>query len=191
MIGKLFPKSIALLAISGSAILVFATLRNSKQTVAAQTGVSQGALQALDPTGKLKGNCPLKHTAVKAEISGFLSRVVVTQEFENPYNEKIEAVYTFPLPQNAAVDDMTMLIGNRTVRGLEGVLASFPPLPGDSIVVRPLSQNVETIARVLKRDGYSTVFLYGGRGIFDGMRSFAINNGYDRFVERISRACPR
>src|SRR5882762_374385 len=117
MIGKLFPKSIALLAISGSAILVFATLRNSKQTVAAQTGVSQGALQALDPTGKLKGICPLKHTDVKAEISGFLSRVVVTQEFENPYNEKIEAVYTFPLPQNAAVDDMTMLIGNRTVRG--------------------------------------------------------------------------
>ena len=80
--------------------------------------------------------------------------------------------------------------GNRTVRGLEGVLASFPPLPGDSIVVRPLSRNVETIARVLKRDGYSTVFLYGGRGIFDGMRSFALNNGYDRFIERKHFAAP-
>lgn len=74
--------------------------------------------------------------------------------------------------------------GNRTVRGFEGVLSSFPPLPGDSIVKRDHSQNVETIARVLKRDGYSTVFLYGGRGIFDGMRSFAVNNGYDRFVEQ-------
>ncbi|HEY0347962.1 MAG TPA: VIT and VWA domain-containing protein, partial [Pyrinomonadaceae bacterium] len=31
--------------------------------------------------------------------------------------EKIEAVYTFPLPQNAAVDDMTMVVGDRTVRG--------------------------------------------------------------------------
>src|SRR5437588_96264 len=39
--------------------------------------------------------------------------------------------------------------GNRTVRGMEGVLASFPPLPGDSIVKRDLSDNVETIARVL------------------------------------------
>ena len=74
--------------------------------------------------------------------------------------------------------------GNRTVRGFEGVLSSFPPLPGDSIVKRDLSENVETIARVLKRDGYSTVFLYGGRGVFDGMRSFAVNNGYDRFIER-------
>ena len=41
----------------------------------------------------------------------------MTQEFENPYAGKIEAVYTFPLPHNAAVDDMTMLIGDRIVRG--------------------------------------------------------------------------
>jgi phosphoglycerol transferase MdoB-like AlkP superfamily enzyme len=74
--------------------------------------------------------------------------------------------------------------GNRTVRGMEGVLSSFPPLPGDSIVKRDLSDNVETIARILKRDGYSTIFLYGGRGVFDGMRSFAVRNGYDRFVEQ-------
>ncbi len=74
--------------------------------------------------------------------------------------------------------------GNRTVRGMEGVLSSFPPLPGDSIVKRDLSDNVETIARVLKRDGYSTVFLYGGRGLFDGMRSFAARNGYERFIEQ-------
>lgn len=74
--------------------------------------------------------------------------------------------------------------GNRTVRGFEGALSSFPPLPGDSIVKRDLSDNVETIGRVLKRDGYSTLFLYGGRGLFDGMRSFTINNGYDRFIEQ-------
>lgn len=74
--------------------------------------------------------------------------------------------------------------GNRTVRGFEGVLSSFPPLPGESIVKRDRSDNVETIARVLKRDGYSTVFLYGGRGLFDGMRSYAVRNGYDRFIEQ-------
>lgn len=74
--------------------------------------------------------------------------------------------------------------GNRTVRGMEGVLSSFPSLPGDSIVKRDKSDNVETIARVLKREGYSTVFLYGGRGVFDGMRSYAVRNGYDRFIEQ-------
>lgn len=78
---------------------------------------TQGALQVVDPENGVVALCPLKHTYVKAEISGFISRVVVTQEFENPFKEKIEAVYTFPLPQNAAVDDMTMRVGERTVRG--------------------------------------------------------------------------
>jgi phosphoglycerol transferase MdoB-like AlkP superfamily enzyme len=74
--------------------------------------------------------------------------------------------------------------GNRTVRGFEGVLSSFPPLPGDSIVKRDRSENVESIARVLKREGYDTVFFYGGRGLFDGMRSYAVRNGWDRFIEQ-------
>ncbi|HLK68695.1 MAG TPA: VIT and VWA domain-containing protein [Bryobacteraceae bacterium] len=65
-----------------------------------------------------KGICPLKHTDVHAKISGPLARVTVTQEFENPFAEKIEAVYTFPLPPDSAVDDMTMLVGDHTIRGL-------------------------------------------------------------------------
>ena len=81
------------------------------------TAQQSGALTVLDAEHKAKAMCPLKHTDVKAEISGFISRVVVTQQFENPFKEKIEAVYTFPLSQNAAVDDMTMIVGERTVRG--------------------------------------------------------------------------
>ncbi len=112
-----FLKSLLVTAASVAAVFCVSALRSSGGLVSAQSGVTQGALQVLDPNGKPKAVCPLKHTDVKAEISGFLSRVVVTQEFENPFKEKIEAVYTFPLPQNAAVDDMTMIVGERTVRG--------------------------------------------------------------------------
>jgi hypothetical protein len=45
-----------------------------------------GSLITLDPEGN-PGLCPLKHTDVKASISGFLARVTVTQEFENPFAE--------------------------------------------------------------------------------------------------------
>ncbi len=114
---KFFLKSLSVLAVSAAAIMGLASLRSSGGVVLAQNGATQGQLQALDSSGKPKALCPLKHTSAKAEISGFLSRVVVTQEFENPFDEKIEAVYTFPLPQNAAVDDMTMVVGDRTVRG--------------------------------------------------------------------------
>jgi Ca-activated chloride channel family protein len=72
---------------------------------------------AIDPSGQPKAECPLKHTDVKAEITGFLSRVTVTQEFENNAADKIEAVYVFPLPPMSAVDDMTMYVGTRTVKG--------------------------------------------------------------------------
>jgi Ca-activated chloride channel homolog len=53
---------------------------------------------------------PLKHTEVQAKIAGNVSRVEVTQTFENPFTEPLEAVYVFPLPDEAAVDDMEIKI---------------------------------------------------------------------------------
>src|SRR5260370_14008038 len=112
-----FLKSLSVIAVSAAAIMGLASLRSSGGVVLAQNGVTQGQLQVIDAAGKPRAVCPLKHTSARAEISGFLSPVVVTQEVDNPFDEKIEAVYTFPLPQNAAVDDMTMIVGDRTVRG--------------------------------------------------------------------------
>jgi len=104
-------------SVLAAALIFLNDFKGSGSVASAQSGPTAGALQVVDPNGKPKAVCPLKHTDVKAQISGFLSRVSVTQEFENPFKEKIEAVYTFPLPPNAAVDDMTMLVGDRTVRG--------------------------------------------------------------------------
>jgi Ca-activated chloride channel family protein len=78
--------------------------------------VTQGALRVKTEDEIVE--CPLKHTDVKAIISGFIARVTVTQTFENPFDEKIEAVYVFPLPHTAAVDDMTMVMGARRIVGL-------------------------------------------------------------------------
>lgn len=78
---------------------------------------TEGTLYAVDKKGTNLGACPLKNTAVRADISGFLARVYVKQEFVNSYSEPIEAIYTFPLSQNGAVDDMTMTVGTRVIRG--------------------------------------------------------------------------
>ncbi|MGD9631155.1 MAG: VIT and VWA domain-containing protein [Pyrinomonadaceae bacterium] len=80
-------------------------------------GPTQGLLNALSKEGRDLGSCPLKKTNVTADISGFVTRVRVVQEFENSFSQPIEAVYVFPLSQNGAVDDMTMTIGARVVRG--------------------------------------------------------------------------
>lgn len=76
-----------------------------------------GELSILDKAGRQAGLCPLKHTDVQADIAGYVAHVTVTQQFANPSHDPIEAVYTFPLPNDAAVDDMTMTIGARVVQG--------------------------------------------------------------------------
>lgn len=61
---------------------------------------------------------PLKHTEVRARIVGYVGTVDVTQQFENPFDRKIEAVYVFPLPEKAAVSEFVMTIGERRIRGI-------------------------------------------------------------------------
>jgi Ca-activated chloride channel homolog len=124
---RLFPKYPSRAAMCplriAISILLFVFISTSISYAQTQTAANQepvpnaGSLQATNASGKPAGECPLKHTTVKAEVSGFISRVTVTQDFENPFPEKIEAVYTFPLPQEAAVDDLTMLIGDRKIKG--------------------------------------------------------------------------
>jgi Ca-activated chloride channel family protein len=94
-----------------------ALLFGAASLFAAQPGrVTQGMLLIRDPRGAAP-ECPLKRTDVRASISGPLARVTVTQEFKNEATDTIEAVYVFPLPHQAAVNNMNLLVGDRVVRG--------------------------------------------------------------------------
>jgi len=120
MRARSFLKWTTLTIVSIFTVLTILRLAHSDTAAAAKDDdkpQSQGSIQVVDDKGKLSGEVPLKHTSVKAQVSGSISRVTVTQDFENNFREKIEAVYTFPLPQAAAVDDLTMQIGERTIKG--------------------------------------------------------------------------
>ncbi len=77
-----------------------------------------GTLQIVDDHQMPVNVCPLEHTDVQVDISGFIARVTLTQRFKNPTNTPIEAVYVFPMSDRAAVDAMDMRIGDRTVTGV-------------------------------------------------------------------------
>jgi Ca-activated chloride channel family protein len=76
---------------------------------------AEGVLAARGPDGGERGAFPLTRTEVRAEIQGQVVSTSVTQRFENTFAERIEAVYLFPLPDDSAVDDMEMRIGDRVV----------------------------------------------------------------------------
>jgi Ca-activated chloride channel family protein len=78
--------------------------------------ITQGSLRIVKDGKTLE--LPLKHTDVDARVTGYIGRVNVTQHFINPYDKPIEAVYVFPLPENSAVDAMTMKIGSRIIKGV-------------------------------------------------------------------------
>jgi Ca-activated chloride channel family protein len=60
---------------------------------------------------------PLRHTDVRTKVSGMSAIYTVTQTFENPYDEPIDAVYVFPLGDGAAVTAYSIAIGERTIAG--------------------------------------------------------------------------
>ena len=69
--------------------------------------------------------------------------------------------------------------GTRTVRGLEAISLSLPPLPGNSILRRPNNENIFSIGSVFKSLDYENKFVYGGYGYFDNMNYFFANNNFE------------
>lgn len=74
--------------------------------------------------------------------------------------------------------------GNRTVRGLEALLTSFPPIPGIATTRRAGSEGMNSLPFLLKRHGYATAFLYGGRAAFDNMGHYWSTIGFDRVLQQ-------
>jgi Ca-activated chloride channel homolog len=98
--------------------LLYVLIVLNPQNASAGQPRSGSQLQIIGKDGKMTGFVPLKHTGVKTEISGFVARIEVTQEFENVLPDAVEAVYVFPLPHDSAVDGMTMTVGEREIHAV-------------------------------------------------------------------------
>jgi Ca-activated chloride channel homolog len=64
-----------------------------------------------------KISLPLSDVKISAKVAERVATVVLTQAFQNPYPDHLEAVYIFPLPGGVAVSDFEMKVGNRRIRG--------------------------------------------------------------------------
>lgn len=71
-----------------------------------------------------------------------------------------------------------MSTGTRTVRGIEALMLSVPPTPGNSIVRRPDNDKLFNLGTMFRERGYDLDFIYGGFGYFDNMNAFFAGNGY-------------
>ena len=79
--------------------------------------VSSGSLLLQSSTPGRYVEAPLVAADVKMDIAGPVIRTTLTQRFTNPTDKWVEGVYAFPLPEDAAVDTLRIVIGDRFIEG--------------------------------------------------------------------------
>ena len=79
--------------------------------------VSSGSLLLQSATPGRYVEAPLVAADVKMDIAGPVIRTRLTQRFTNPTDKWVEGVYAFPLPEDAAVDTLKIVIGDRFIEG--------------------------------------------------------------------------
>lgn len=127
----------------------------------------------------IKANGPQKDynvvlITIESLSSEFLANLVNDKPITPVINDLIKKSLYF---------DHFYATGTRTIRGLEAISLSIPPMPGQSIVRRPNNENLFSIATVLNKENYDLKFIYGGYGYFDNMTRFFSKNGF-KVVDR-------
>jgi len=117
----------------------------------------------------------VREVAVDARVRDGVAEVRVAQTFHNPGSVEIEAEYLFPLPDDAAVGDLVLMVDGRE-------------LPGRVLPKADARRIYEEIVRT-KRD--PALLEYMGRGLFRAS-VFPIPPGADRVVTlRYTQVCRR
>jgi Ca-activated chloride channel family protein len=90
---------------------------SSRDGTVSKAEVSSGSLLLQSATPGRYVEAPLVAADVKMDIAGPVIRTRLTQRFTNPTDKWVEGVYAFPLPEDAAVDTLRVIIGDRFIEG--------------------------------------------------------------------------
>lgn len=89
----------------------------NKDGMISKAEVSSGSLLLQSSTPGRYVEAPLVAADVKMDIAGPVIRTRLTQRFTNPTDKWVEGVYAFPLPEDAAVDTLRVIIGDKFIEG--------------------------------------------------------------------------
>ncbi len=95
----------------------------SLSSVSAQRSFVEAGVKGESPYFELPPDINIEHfpllsTKADVTISGMMADVTITQSYVNRGEKAIEAVYVFPASTRAAVYDMEMKIGDRTIKAV-------------------------------------------------------------------------
>lgn len=144
------------------------------------------------PTGSYtSSSIPTAHYQAATNGSGRQLNLVIIVE-ESLGAEFVGALGGLPLTPNldALAKEGIWLenlyaTGTRSARGLEAIVAGFPPTTSQSVLKLGRAQrDFFTIGAFMKEHGFVTSFIYGGEAQFDNMRRFFAGNGFDTVIDK-------
>ncbi len=75
--------------------------------------------------------------------------------------------------------------GDRSQKGLVSILSGYPVQPATSIVKIPKkSEKLPQLSLSFEQHGYKTSFFYGGELEFANLKSYFVNGGYDKLIDK-------
>jgi Ca-activated chloride channel family protein len=75
-----------------------------------------GVMFTIGSTNEPRVVLPLKKTEVKIDVTAGIARTQVIQRFHNDIDRPLEAIYIFPLPSEAAVEDFEIRLKDRVIK---------------------------------------------------------------------------
>ncbi|MFT3902850.1 MAG: LTA synthase family protein [Niabella sp.] len=80
--------------------------------------------------------------------------------------------------------DSLYAVGDRTDKGLPGILSGYPTQPEESIIKHPeKTDSLFILSKDFKKQGYTTSFYYGGEANFANIKSYLFAGQFDTIVE--------
>ena len=75
--------------------------------------------------------------------------------------------------------------GDRTDKGIVGILSGYPSQPVTSIIKTPVkASRLPMISKTLASHGYNTSFYYGGELEFANMKAYLLGGGFKKFTSK-------
>ncbi|MEI6454761.1 MAG: sulfatase-like hydrolase/transferase [bacterium] len=88
------------------------------------------------------------------------------------------------LEKKGILFDQAYASGSRSEQGMASVFGGFPGHPISCITVQPDKfVKLPSLTRVLKENGYSSAFYFGGQLIYGNIKSYIIYNQFDKIME--------
>jgi phosphoglycerol transferase MdoB-like AlkP superfamily enzyme len=146
-----------------------------------QAQENMSKLFTANPAHKSLTNTGATHVNVILIIwESFTAKVVASLGGKQSTTPKFEAL----IKEGILFTDM-YASGNRSDKGIIAILSGYPAQPTTSIMKTPTKTcSLPSLPKSFKNNGYSTSFYYGGETEFANMKTYLLQQGFDKIVDK-------